>query len=415
MDDVRGFHDLGPEFEDVVLSTIVNDEDFTLKFMPILDPELFQLETNGFILRTIKEFFEKYDKTPEPTTLVELIKRSRYANKGEAIAKLETLEPSTDIQYVTDRLVCWAKWRAIDGVNGLIYEDPVEYATNIMKASETGDELLGKSVSLMDDDDESGSGDDFIPTPWPSINTSLEGGLLYQDFGVILTIPNGGKTTILVNIAKKALEEGKVVVYLTFEDGERKVHRRFMQCITGMSRTEMTMDVAKARRVRDRFMVRYGGHCEIKDMRTRVDSVASAMSFIKSVEKRIGRKVDMVVTDYAERFKPTQRYSEPRHAIREIFEDCKFLARHLNVVHWTAKQGNKTSMAQDYIGMDNSGESFGAMESPDVVLGFSQNKEQALLEEMVMYTAKMRDGESKQSKMVNVDFEIQRIWERGND
>ena len=180
-------------------------------------------------------------------------------------------------------------------------------------------------------------------------------------------------------MAYQALANGKFVVYFTFEDGELKIKRRLLQRITNTTIDELVKDPYYSRRVRTKFLREYGGRCEIKDLMSRRSTVSDVAGFIKTLEDAAQRKVDMVITDYADRFKATNRYNEPRHALREIFEDCKWLARSLKVIHWTARQANKTRVGKDIVSAEHASESSGSMESPDLVMGLGRTMEEMIL------------------------------------
>jgi len=184
-----------------------------------------------------------------------------------------------------------------------------------------------------------------------------------------------------------------------------------MQSIANVTRDEFISNRALVNRKRSRFLKKYGGTCEIKDLQSRRSTVDDAASFIRSIEDVNERKVDLVVSDYADRFRPNNRYSEPRHALREIFEDCKWMARSLGVVHWTARQVNKSKVGKEIISTDAAGESWGSMESPDLVIGFGRTLEDEQLDRITMYTAKVRDEKDHQMKSLVTDYEHQRLFD----
>jgi replicative DNA helicase len=243
------------------------------------------------------------------------------------------------------------------------------------------------------------------------LNRELDGGPEIGDLAVILTVVSGGKTTALVNITRHAMFLGKFVVYFTFEDGERKIKSRLMQSIANMTKVEAVSNRDEVVRTKNRFLKRYGGRCEVKDLQSRRSTVSDAAAFVRTLEDNYEQKVDVVVTDYADRFRAQNRYYEPRHALREIFEDCKWLARNLEVVHWTARQVNKTRVGKDIITTDAAGESWGSMESPDLVIGLGRTLQDEALNRITLHTAKVRDERDHQTHPLITDFERQRIYD----
>ncbi|KKN13369.1 hypothetical protein LCGC14_1006880, partial [marine sediment metagenome] len=103
--------------------------------------------------------------------------------------------------------------------------------------------------------------------------------------------------------------------------------------------------------------------------------------------------------------------NEPRHALREIFEDCKQMAKSMSLVHWTARQVNKSMVGKDTIGYEHAGESWGSMESPDIIIGFGRTLEDEQCGSISLYTSKVRDGEAHKKRDLAVDFAKQRVWD----
>jgi len=404
-----GDHEFGPDFERVVIQSVLKNPEFMTKFGTIISPEAFTDETNKFVVRKVKEYYEKYGEHPVNGTLSDMIRRSHFRDKAAAIQVVEEAIHCENISYVQDRIINWARWTAIEDVLNLGIKNPEELASSIQRASKVGNDLLFNHTTL--DTDTEREKKEVVPTPWRWLNDKLEGGPELGDLAVAITVIGGGKTTVLCNIAKHALQLGKSVVYFTFEDGERKIKRRLMQLISGMTKEEMINDHKSAIKRRNRFLTKHGGSCEIKDLVTRVSTVNYADSFIQSVEDTRGRKVDLVITDYADRFKSIIRTDEPRHQLREIFEDCKSLAKTRNLVHWTARQVNKGMVGHDVIGYENVSESWGSMESPDIVVGFGRTLEDEERGTLVMYTSKVRDEEAHQRRDLAVDFSRQRVWD----
>lgn len=404
-----GDQEFGPDFERVVLQAVLKNPEFMGKFKPIISPDAFVDPTNKFVVQKVQEYYKLYGEHPMNGTLPDMIRRSHFRNKADAIEIVESSVMCENIKYVQDRIIQWAKWTSIEEIINLGIKDPQEFSSEIQRASKVGDDLLFTHTSL--DIDTEHERKQVIPTPWGWLNDQLEGGPELGDLAVILTVIGGGKTTLLCNIARHALLLGYSVVYFTFEDGERKIKRRIMQAISRMTKKEMAGNLKTARSRRSRFLAKYGGSCEIKDLSTRISTVNDAASFIETVEETRGRKVDIVITDYADRFKAKTRSDEPRHALREIFEDCKQLARTKDLVHWTARQVNKTQVGKDIIGYEHAGESWGSMESPDIVVGFGRTLEDEERETMSGYTSKVRDSEAHKRRDFRTDFARQYIWD----
>jgi len=238
-----GDHGLGPDFEKTVIQAVLKNPEFMGKFRPVVSPDAFIDDTNKFIVRMVHEYYDKYNEHPINGTLSDMVRHSLFRNKADAISIIENATPCENLSYVQDRIINWAKWTAIEEVLNLEIKNPNELSNSIQRASKVGDDLLFSHTSL--DTDTEYERKKVIPTPWEWLNDQLEGGPEIGDLCVVLTIISGGKTTILCNIVRHALNLGKSVIYFTFEDGERKIKRRIMQTVCKMTKKEMLKEAEK--------------------------------------------------------------------------------------------------------------------------------------------------------------------------
>lgn len=395
-----------PDFENKIISLVIKDGDFYKNCRKIIIPEIFSSQNNRYLLERISGYVDNYKKHPCIETIKEMVRDSDYRDRGGVIDIVESVNGYNDKDFVKDKLLVRAKWAMI---NNAISEtsDP---DTVIEKIREVGNFGVGNNVDFVTLDTGDIVEDSItnpIPTPWKWLNDQFLGGPERQDLAVVLSVISGGKTTTLVNIAYKAIVEGYTVVYLTFEDGQKKIKRRFQQRITNMSFDEMVENRQRAHDKCKRFIEVYGSKCYIRTMASRRDTVRDAAAIIKNLPT----KPDMIITDYADRFKPCVNYKDPRHGLREVFEDCKQLAKDFDAVHWSARQVNKTRVGKNVVGTEHAGESWGTMESPDLVIGMGRTLEDEKLGRIMVYTAKVRDHEDHKLHALSVDFSRQTIWD----
>lgn len=411
-------NDFGADFELRVVTHAVLDPDFFTKFQGVLDETAFHDERCRFIFGLVRDYWEEYREHPDVGVLKDILRQSSFRDIGGAVNLLDEMDglPAGD-KYVQERVVKWARWKRIDDI--LTDEhgraDPTEFADRISEASRIGGDdnehvkFSADSVELDKNTERK-----VVPLPWETVNTTLDGGPERGDLGIVITVINGGKTTILVNMARHAMALGLSVVFFTFEDGQQKIRRRLIQTVTGMTKEQITAHPMEATRLAKRFLGVTGGMCDVKQLQSRRSGVMDAMSFCQKVAKVNKRPVDLVITDYADRFRATTKYSEPRHGLREILEDCKYLATNLGVVHWTASQAAKIAVGKDIVGMEHGAEAYGKFESADLAFGFGQTLEDERVNRMTLFTSKMRDAKRHQAIALQTDFSRQRIAEVGD-
>lgn len=407
-------HDFGPEFELLVTACVALDSEFFTRYHVLVNPESFQDEINFLLVTFVLDYWSEHGTHASKDVLKDLIVRSNIRNRSEVLDRLLSLPQPSGQEYVLKRMVSWSKWNKIKSVvaSSMVGSTPEEFLDLINQAGREGDDVF-RDYTVVDGDFAAEETGEIVETPWGGVNDALGGGLRVGDLGIVLAFINVGKTTLLVNIARHAAALGHVVVYFTFEDGERKIKNRFQQSISGMTRDQIALNRDKMKRRVSAFFKKTGSSIVVKNLRSRRSTVMDAMSFVRTTQDTLGKKVTVVITDYADRFKPPRRRDEIRHEYTETFEECKFLARELKVVHWTASQIKREKATSDVINIQDVGESIGKAESADVILGVGQTQEDVRIGSMTLTTAKMRDGKKGESFLLAADFGCQRISEEG--
>jgi replicative DNA helicase len=403
--------DCPPSLEPLILSALATDPDLLPQVRVVVSGSTFADPVNRLIADQLLSLFDRYNRVPSLPVLEESVAESGHRSAYEAQERVRAFSPVRDVGYVRDRIAGFSQWRAIDAA----FEDadglnPEELAERIVQASRIGSSIGESFLTLNGDIGAEDLRRPTVVTPWPFINDLLRGGPEKGDLCAILSFINVGKTTLLVNVAVAAMAAGLNVVYFTFEDGERKIRRRFLQCITGMTVEQLVQDQDKAIRLRDRFLKK-GGNASIKGLLVRQSTVRDAWNFVRAHQSRSGRPVDLVVTDYADRFRASTANREPRHEWRSIAEDCKAMAMDLDVVHWTASQVQRSRAGEEVVDLEHVAESMGKVEGADLVLGVGQRKDEVRTGRMVMTTAKVRDAEKGANVPLIANFEVQRVLE----
>lgn len=403
--------DCPPSLEPLILSALTTDPDLLPQVRVVVSEAMFSSDVNRLVASTLLKMFDKYGRVPDVRVLEEALSDSGHRSAYEAQELVRALEPVKDVGYVRDRMVGFARWRAVDAA----FEEadalePTELAERIAAASRVGCALNDEYLTLAGDVGAEDVRNPVVPTPWAFVNDLLRGGPEKGDLCAFLSFINVGKTTFLVNVAAAAMAAGHNVVYLTFEDGEKKIRRRFLQCVSGMTVEQMIADPKRVMKRRDVFL-RGGGDLAIKGLLVRQSTVRDAWDFVKAHESRTGRKVDLVVTDYLDRFRASGANREPRHEWRSIAEDCKAMAMDLSVVHWSASQVQRGRAGEEEVDLEHVSEAMGKVEGADLVIGIGQRKEDVRAGRLTAKMAKVRDAPKGDTFQLIADFHLQRVHE----
>ena len=116
------------------------------------------------------------------------------------------------------------------------------------------------------------------------------------------------------------------------------------------------------------------GNLTIKYYPTKSCTVNTLSAHLKKVVT-FGKKVDMVLVDYADIMRDVHKSSEMRHALGNIYEDLRGMAGELQVPIWTASQANRSALDEDVIEASKVAESYAKVMTADFVMSLSRKIE----------------------------------------
>jgi len=183
-----------------------------------------------------------------------------------------------------------------------------------------------------------------IPMGIAGIDRLLKGGLAKGEIGVILAPTGVGKTTILTKIANTAFNMGYNVLQIFFEDNPKIVQRKHFTIWTGIPPDDLANH-------REEVMGKITEIQETMKNRLVLKKLASdtmTMGQIKNqVRKMIadGTKIDLILLDYIDCVLPEQSAKDEWKAEGSVMRAFEAMCHELNMVGWTATQGNRSSIS----------------------------------------------------------------------
>jgi len=197
----------------------------------------------------------------------------------------------------------------------------------------------------------------------PGIDNLLKGGIAKGELGVILAPTGVGKSTLLTKISNHAFNLGYNVLQIFFEDNPKIIQRKHFTLWT-----EIAPDLLSLHK--DKVMDK------IKDIREntpnklilkKLPSDTLTMNQIKNQIRKMtaeGNKVDMVVLDYIDCVVPDKNLGDEWKSEGSVMRGFESMCHELDLVGWTATQGNRSSISSDVVTTDQMG---GCSISSDVV------------------------------------------------
>jgi replicative DNA helicase len=351
----------GSTFQSKAIASMLTDKTFLEQTFDIVVPHYFESEPNKWIVNKILEHYTQYRDIPTP----DVFKRESdklQGNKEADLLRVSVVEQlksiykntkATDLAYHKKEFLDFCKNQAIKNaiLRGAEFVQKGKYEeikSMIDRAMRAGQERnLGHDWVNEIDVRLSKIARDTVATPWPCINELLDGGLGPGELGCIIAPSGIGKSWVLRAIAAEALRRGKRVVDYTFELSENYVGLRYDSIFTGIESREICKNKERVRAAIDQI----DGELIIKYFPTRTASVNHLSAHINRMTQ-LGYKPDLVIIDYADLMRSTEKSNARHEELGFIYEDIRGMLGELKIPGWTASQSQRSALQDDVVEAD---------------------------------------------------------------
>ena len=384
----KNFDYLGNTFQLQLLNQIILDKDFSSSIMDVIEPIYFDNKYFKIILQMTKEYHKKYESTPNFDTLEQIVK-SEISQEMVAKIVLDTLtqvkdapfEGSTfvqekalkfckqqELQKAMDKaqkIITQGDFESYDKVEGLVRD-----ALQVGEIDKGQTDIFANLDTVLDEDYRHP-----IPMGIKGIDKLLKGGLAKGEIGVILAPTGVGKTTILSKISNTAFNLGYNVLQIFFEDNPKIIQRKHFTMWTGIEPDNLVQN-------KEEVMSKITEIKETMQNRLVLKKLASdtmTMSQIKNqVRKMIadGIKIDMVLLDYIDCVLPESSSKDEWKAEGSVMRGFEAMCHELDLVGWTATQGNRASISSEVVTTDQMGGSIKKAQVGHVIISVAKTLQQ---------------------------------------
>ena len=387
----------GTSFQSKIIASLMGDVKFIQTISDILNPSMFDSDSNKWLVKTIKDYYYEYKK--QPTLEVIKYKIDEIDDgvlKSGVVDKLRDVWKnieSTDLEFVQTETLDFCKnqtlksaiLESVDLLENKDYDGIKAIIDDAMKAGSTRD--LGQDYIESLEIRLEESARTTTKTPWDVVNDIMDGGLGQGELGVIVAPAGIGKSWTLQALGAGALKEGKTVVHYTLELNENYVGLRYDSIFSGVT----TANIKYYKEDVQSKISKLPGKLLIKYFPTKGASVQTIGSHLKQIELS-GTKPDVVLVDYADILMSVGTFKEKRHAIGTIYEDLRGLAGELEIPIWTASQANRSALEEDVIGADKVAEDYSKVMTADFVMSMSRKVEDKIANTGRFHVIKNRFG-----------------------
>ena len=404
MSNQKNFGYLGNTFQIQLLNNIVLYKDFATSIVDVIEPKYFDNQYFKLIMQILKEYYQKYEHTPSYNTLEQLIK-SEVASPMAQKMTLDMMEqvkeaPGEGETFVQEKALKFCKQqelqkvmtkaqKIIDKGDFESYDHLEEMVREALQVGEvdTGTaEVFANLEEVLEEDFRHP-----IPMGIPGIDNLLKGGIAKGELGVILAPTGVGKSTLLTKISNHAFNLGYNVLQIFFEDNPKIIQRKHFTLWTEIAPDLLSMHkdkvLNKVQEIRE--------NAPNKLVLKKLPSDTLTMNQIKNQIRKMmaeGTKVDMVVLDYIDCVVPDKNLGDEWKSEGSVMRGFEAMCHELNLVGWTATQGNRSSISSDVVTTDQMGGSIKKAQVGHVIISVAKSLQQKEMNLATIAITKSRIG-----------------------
>jgi replicative DNA helicase len=400
----KNFGYLGNTFQIQLLNNIVLYKDFATSIVDVIEPKYFDNQYFKLIMQIMKEYYQKYEHTPSYNTLEQLVKSEVSSPMAQKMV-LDMIDqvkeaPAEGETFVQEKALKFCKQQELQKVMGKAqkiidkgdFESYDHLEEMVREALQVGEVDTGTADVFANLDDV--LEEDFrhpIPMGIPGIDNLLKGGIAKGELGVILAPTGVGKSTFLTKISNHAFNLGYNVLQIFFEDNPKIIQRKHFTLWTEIAPDLLSMHkdkvLSKVQEIRE--------NAPNKLVLKKLPSDTLTMNQIKNQIRKMmaeGTKVDMVVLDYIDCVVPDKNLGDEWKSEGSVMRGFESMCHELNLVGWTATQGNRSSISSDVVTTDQMGGSIKKAQVGHVIISVAKSLQQKEMNLATIAITKSRIG-----------------------
>jgi len=347
--EVKNLGYLGYTFQVKLVKQMIEDTKFSESIMEIMSPNYFDNEYIRLIIASIKDYNENYESIPSYDTINQIIKAEvrREIARASALEMVKEIQESDskDCLHTQEVAIKFCKQQELKKAN-----------QKIQKILDSGDfdrydeceEILKNALNVGDV-----LSDDFrlpIQTGIVGLDNLMDGGLSKGELGVILAPFGVGKTTLVTRMANTAYNLGYNVVQIFFEDNPKVIQRKHLTCWTEIPLSDLSENKEEVKKVLPKLKNK-DGNLILKKMASDGTTIPQIRQYLRKLTSN-GMKPDIVFVDYIDCIAPTKQFKDEWSGEGNVMRQFETMISELDIVGWTAIQGNRSSIGANVVQAD---------------------------------------------------------------
>ena len=375
------------EFQEKIISSILTDDSYAKKIIPIIKSKYFDGDSLQWILNNINYYYNKYKTIPNMSFFKnELLKEENDLLIKQIKTTLSNVKkwfPSIDLQYVKDDSLTFctnasmteAIWKATD----LLAERKFDSIPAIIKQALDASNINDDDVNYKEDIYNRYKEDklSYIPTRWDIVNRNMKGGLPAGSLTMFVGASGRGKSWLLCDIGQYASMQGYRVAHYTLELSSDYVGRRYDTITTTMSDDDITEimkqdDDSEQKKNFINTIQSIKGNIDITYYSPNYGTISMIRSNIETKIQK-NEKPNIIIIDYPDLLGSNNGDASN---LDIIYKGCKAIAMDYNVPVVIVTQSNRDGMKSDVIKEHHIAEHIGKLNICDIVFSWNRNDEE---------------------------------------
>lgn len=400
----KNFGYIGETFQKKILNAIITNKGFASAIIQYLEEDYFDNKYFKLLVQIIKEYYHKYEVSPDFLTLEALAKieiKSEFDQEIfiDTLFKIKEIDDN-DEEHVIDTSLKFCKQKEvekaiekaikiIDDGNFEAYDEIESIMSKALQAGQQSHTYIDAAANVEDVLNE-----DFrypIPTGIEGLDEKLGGGLGKGEVGLIFAPPGIGKTTFTTLVANHAYNKGHNVLQIFFEDNIKVIQRKHFTLWSGISQHEFKDNKEYVALKVKEAQEKSKGRLLLEKLPSETLNIVQIRNIIAKIIAN-GIKLDLVILDYIDCVLPHSSSGNEWKDEASIMRKFEAMAGEYNFAGWVATQGGRSSISSDVVTNDKVGGSIKKIAIAHVIVTVAKSLHQKESKLATMAITKSRLG-----------------------
>lgn len=355
---------LGMDYQLKLMAQILTDKKFANSIIDIIEPEYFEEQYIKIIAATIKDAKGKDEIIPDYGSLeIRLLEEQTDDVKRRfVLAQLRKIkEASLDDTFKTqDIAMRFCKQqelkKSLKEIQKIIdrgnLEEYEQCESILRKALEHGDNK-DDGISVFHDIKNVLKVDFRKPirTGIKGLDEIMDGGLSKGELAVILAPFGVGKTTMMTKICNTAMNDGKKVLQIFFEDMPNVIQRKHLACWSGYDLNSLSLHEEQLQQMcidMEKNTKGDTGELRLKKFSSDGTTIPMIRQYIRQ-QIAGGFRPDLITLDYIDCVTPSKKFDDVNAGEGAVMRQFESMLAELDLAGWTAVQGNRSSISAEVV------------------------------------------------------------------